>query len=97
MDQFKINSPQTYWKYFHPNSEGLVWINGMGNAIPLDMYLSTHVDCKSLDDLWDHRKTRQELHSKDLPAQGRDPPTAQLLPRTYPSLSPSTQFCLGTP
>ena len=84
MDQFKINGPQDYCIYFHTNSEGLAWIDARGNPIPLDMDLSTHVDCKSPDDLWNNRKTRQGLHMKDLPAQGGDPPTAQLLPTTYP-------------
>ena len=37
MDQFKINGPQDYSKYFHTNSEGLVWVDGRGNPIPLDM------------------------------------------------------------
>ena len=84
MDQFKINAPKDYCKYFHTNSEGLVSIDGRGNTITLDMDLSTHMDCKSPEDLWNHRKTRQVLHSNDLPAQERGPPTAQLLPWTYP-------------
>ena len=98
MDQFKINGPQDYSKYFHTNSEGLVWVDGRGNPIPLDMDLSSHVDCKSPDDLWNNRKTRQGLHSKDLPAQGRGPTnstaTIQNIP---PSLSPLAQFCQGIP
>ena len=94
MDQFKINGPQDYIKCFHTSSEGLVWIDGRGNPIPLDMDLSTHVDYNSPDDLWNNRKTRQGLHSKDLPAQGKEPSnstaTTQNMP---PSLSPSAQFC----
>ena len=86
MVQFKINGPQDYCKCFHTNSEGLIWIDGRGNPIPLDMDLNTHVDCKSPDDLCDTRKTRQGLHSKDLPAQGRGPfnstATTQSIPLT---------------
>ena len=92
MDQFKINCPQDYCKYFHTNSEGLVWIDGRGNPIPLDMDLSTHVDCKSPEDLGNHRKTRQGLHSKDLPAQGRGPfnSTAGTQNITYPLTEPTS-------
>ena len=71
MDQSKINVSHNYCKYFHTNSGWLVWIDGRGNPIPIDMDLSTHVDCKSPEDLWNHRKTRQGWHSKDLTAQGR--------------------------
>ena len=63
--------PKISYKYFHTNSEGLVWIDGRGNPIPFDMDLSTHMDCKSQEDLWNNRKTRQGLHFKYLPAQGK--------------------------
>ena len=89
MDKFKINGPQDLCKYFHTNSEGLVWIDGRGNPIPLDMDLNTHVDCKSPVDLWNNRKTRNGLHSKGLPAQERGPSnstatTQNILPLTEP-------------
>ena len=70
MDQFKISGSQNYCKYCHTNSEEFIWIDG-GNPIPLNMDLSTSVDCKSPEDLWNNRKTKHGLHSKDLPAQGR--------------------------
>ena len=73
MDQFKINGFQDYCKYFHTNSGGLDWIDGRGNPIPLDLDLSTHMDCKSPEDLWNHRKTIQGIYSKDLSAKGRGP------------------------
>ena len=57
MDPFKIKGPQEYCKYFHTNSDGLVWIDGRGKPIPLDMNLSTHVDCESSEDLWNNTKT----------------------------------------
>ena len=76
MDQFQINGSQDYCKYFHTNNEALVWIDGRGNPIPSDMDLSTHVDCKSPDDLWTNRMTRQGSHYEDLRAQGRGPSTA---------------------
>ena len=84
MDQFKSDGPQDYSKYFHTNSEGLVWVDGRGNPIPLDMDLSSHVDFKSPDDLWNNRKTRQGLHSKDLPVLGRVPTNSMATTRTYP-------------
>ena len=87
MDQFKINGPQDYSKYFHTNSEGLVWVDGRGNPIPLDVDLSSHVDCKSPDDLWNNRKTRQGLCSKDLPAQGRGPTNSMATTQNIPPLT----------
>ena len=99
MDLFKINGPQDYYKYFHTNSEGLVWIDGRGNPIPLDMDLSSHMDCKSPEDLWNHRKTRQGLHTKDTTCPGKGTlqqhscfakhttltePTSPILPRDPP-------------
>ena len=85
-------------KYFHNNSEGLVWVDGRGNPIPLDVDLSSQVDCKSPDDLWNNRKTRQGLHSKDLPAQGRGPTNSMATTKNIPpSLSPLAQFCQGIP
>ena len=87
MDQFKINGPQDYSKYFHTNSEGLVWVDGRGNQIPLNMDLSSHVDSKSPDDLWNNRKTRQGLHSKDLPAQGRGPTNSMATTQNIPPLT----------
>ena len=51
MNQFKINGSQDYCKYFHTISKELVWIDGRGNPIPLDMDFSAHVDSKSPDDL----------------------------------------------
>ena len=96
MEQFKISGPQDSSKYFHTNSEGLVWIDDRGDPIPLDMDLSTHVDCKSPEDLWDHRKTRQGLHSTDLPALGRGPSNNTATTQNItPSLSPSAQFPPG--
>ena len=87
MDLFKINGPQDYCKYFHTNSEGLVWIHGRGNPIPLDMDLSTRVDCKSPENLWNNRKTRQGLHSEDLTAQGRGPSNSTATTQNIPLLT----------
>ena len=84
MDQFKINVSQDYCEHFHTNREGLVWIDRRGNPIPLDMDLSAHMDCKSPDDLWNHRKTRQGLHSKDLPAQRRAPSNSTAATQNIP-------------
>ena len=96
MDQFNINGPQDYSKYFHTNIEGLVWVDGRGNPIPLDVDLSSHVDCKSPDDLWNNRKTRQGLHSKDLPAQGKRTHQQHCYyPEHTPSLIPLAQFYQG--
>ena len=98
MEQFKINGPQDYCKYFHTYSEGLVWIDGKGNPIPLDMDVSTHVGCKRPEDMWTNRKTRQGLHSKDLHAQGRGPSNSTATTQNIPnSLCPSAQFCQETP
>ena len=72
MDQFKINGPKDYSKYFHTNSEGLVWIDGRGNPIPLDMDLSTHVDCKSPVGLMGSQEdqTGVTLHGPTCPGKG---------------------------
>ena len=35
MDLHKINRPQDYNKFYHTSSEGLDWLDGKGNPIPL--------------------------------------------------------------
>ena len=98
MDLFKIKGPHNYFKYFHTNSEGLVWIDGRGNPIPLDMDVSTHVECKSPVDLWNNKKARHRLHTKDLPSQGMGPSNSTAATQNIPpSLRPPAPFCQETP
>ena len=57
MDLHTIMGPKDYHKSYHTSSEGLVWLDGRGNPIPLSHTLGAHVEVIDPNDLWNSIQT----------------------------------------
>ena len=73
MDLHKIKGPQGYHKFYHTSSEGLVWLDGKGNPIPLSCMLGAHVEAINPTDLWNSIQTRNKVYKQNIPALGHGP------------------------
>ena len=73
MDLHQINGPQNYNKFYHTSSEGLVWLDGKGNPIPLSHMLGAHVEAIDPTELWNSIQTRSKVHRQNTPALAHGP------------------------
>ena len=70
MDLHKINGPQDYNKFYHTSSEGLVWLDGKRNPIPLSHMLGAHVEAINPTELQNSIQTRSKVHRQNIPVLG---------------------------
>ena len=73
MDPHKITGPQDYQKFYHTSSEGLVWLDGKGNPIPLSHILGVYVEAIDPLELWNSIQTRRKVHKQNITALGHGP------------------------
>ena len=90
MDLHNIKEPQDYHKYYHTSSEGLVWLDGRGNLIPLSHTLDAHVEAIDPNDLWNSIKTRNKVHKHNIPVQGHGPSNSTTIDSNTPLMTTST-------
>ena len=70
MDLHKITGLQDYQKCCHTSSEGLVWIDGKGNPIPLSHTLGAHVEAIDPPELWNSIQTRSKVPEQNIMGLG---------------------------
>ena len=73
MDLNKITGPQDYQKFYHTSSEGLAWLDGKGNPIPLSHILGAHVETIDPSELWNSFQTIRKVHKKNVMGLGHGP------------------------
>ena len=90
MDLHKTKGPQDYHKFYHTSSEGLVWLDGKGNPIPLSHTLGAHVKAIDLTDLWNSIKTRSKVHKQNMPVLGHGPTNSTTIDSNTPLMTTPT-------
>ena len=90
MDIHKIKGPQDYHKFYHTSSEGLVWLDGKGNPIPLSHTLGAHVEAIDLSDLWNSIQTRNKVHKQNIPVHGYGPTNSTTIDSNTPLMTTPT-------
>ena len=90
MGLHKIKGPQDYQKFYHPSSEGLVWLDGKGNPIPLSHMLGAHVEAIDPTDLWNTIQTRNKVHKQNIPVQGHGPTNSTTFDSNTPLMTTPT-------
>ena len=53
-----VRDPVEYQKHFHTDKDGMVWLDGKGHPIPLNVPMGTEIDKISPTNLWNKRVTR---------------------------------------
>ena len=84
MDLHKIKGLHDYHKFYHTSSEGLVWLEGKGNPIPLSYMLGAHVEAIDPTDLWNSIQTRSKVYKQNIPVLGRGPTNSTTIDSNYP-------------
>ena len=87
MDLHNIKGPQDYHKFYHTSSEGLVWLDGKGNQIPLSHMLGTHVEAIDPTDLWNLIQTRNKVHKHNFPVHGHGPTNSTTIDSNTPLMT----------
>ena len=79
MDLHNITGPQDYHKFYHTFSEGLVWLDGIGNPIPLSLTLGSN-------DLWNSMERRNKVHkhAQTVPAHKGGPSNSSAIDPNKP-------------
>ena len=90
MDLHKINGPQDYRKIYHTSSEGLVWLDGKGNPIPLSHMLGGHVEAINPTELWKSMQTRSKVHRQNMPVLGHGPTKSTAIDPNTPLMTTPT-------
>ena len=90
MDLHKIKGPQDYHKFYHTSSEGLVWLDGKGNPIPLSHMPGAHVEAIDLTDLWNTIQTRNKVHKQYIPVHGHGPTNSTTIDSNTPLMTTPT-------
>ena len=90
MDLQKINRPQDYNKLYHTSSEGLVWLDGKGNPIPLSHMLGAQVEAIGPTELWNSIQTRSKVHRQNIPVLGHGPTNSTAIDPNTPLLTTPT-------
>ena len=88
MDLHNIKGPQDYHKFYHTSSEGLVWLDGRGNPIPLSHMLGAHVEAIDPNDLWNLIQTRNKVHKHNIPIHGHSPSNSTTIDSNTPLMTP---------
>ena len=83
MDHKDITGPQDLLKCYH-SKDGLLWLDGKGNPIPLDHSLGTHVSQMDPHDYWNSIKTRTKVHPYIPQAHKAGPSNSTALGPMYP-------------
>ena len=91
MDLNKIMGPMDYQKFYHTSSEGLVWLDGKGNPIPLSHMLGVHVEPIDPSELWNSIQTRSKVHKKNVMALGHGPLNSNPVDANAPLMKPSKE------
>ena len=89
MDHKDITGPQDLLKCYH-SIDGLLWLNGKGNPIPLDHSLGTHVSQMDPHDYWNSIKTRSKVHPYITQAHKAGPSNSTALGPNIPPMSNPT-------
>ena len=97
MDLHKINGPQDYSKFYHTSSEGLVWLDGKGNPIPLSHTLSAHVEAIDSTELWNSIQTRSKVHRQNIPVLGHGPTNSTAIDPNTPLMTTPTSPIMDHP
>ena len=91
MDLHKIKGPQDYHKFYHTSSEGLVWLDGKGNPIPLSHMLGGHVEAIDPTDLWNSIQTRNKVHKQNIPVHGHGHANSTTIDSNTPLMTTPTR------
>ena len=86
----KIKGPQDYHKFYHTSSEGLVWLDGKGNPVPLSHMLGAHVKAIDLTDLWNLIETRRKVHKQNIPLFNHGPTNSTTIDSNMPLMTTPT-------
>ena len=86
MDHKDITGPQDLLKCYH-SKDGLLWLDGKGNPIPLDHSLGTHVSQMDPHDYWNSIKTRSKVHPYIPQAHKAGPSNSTALGPNVPPMS----------
>ena len=90
MDLHKIKGPQDYHKFYLTSSEGLVWLDGKANPIPLSHMVGAHVEAIDLTDLWNSIQTRNKVHKQNIPVHGHSPTNSTTIDSNIPLMTTPT-------
>ena len=94
MDLHTIKGPQDYHKFYHMSSEGLVWLDGKGNPIPLSHTLGAHVEAIDPTDLWNSIQTRNKVHKQNIPVHGHGPTNSTTVDSNTPLMTTPTSHIM---
>ena len=90
MDPHKITGPQDYQTFYHTSSEGLVWLDGKGNPIPLSHTLGVHVEAINPAELWNSIQMRSRVHKPNITALGHGPTNSTTIDTNTPLMTTPT-------
>ena len=90
MDSQNLKGPQDYHKFYHTSTEGLIWLDGRGNPIPISHTLGTHIEAVDQNDLWNSIWTRNKVHTHAVPAHRSGPSNSTTInSNTHPMITPT--------
>ena len=82
--------PQDYQKFYHTSSEGLVWVDGKGNPIPLSHMLGMHVEAIEPSELWNLIQMRSKVYKQNITALGLGITNSTTIDANTPLMTTST-------
>ena len=97
MDLHKVTGAKDYQKFYHTSSEGLVWLDGKGNCIPLSHTLGVHVEAIDPPELWNSIQTRSKVHKQNVMALGHGPRNSTTRDANAPLMTAPTSPIIDHP